>query len=137
MNRRTLLTAPILAIPPLLGAANPHLRRPYNLELWLRSELYFGTGRPGGEVSDEEFLGFVDREITPRFPDGLTLMTGYGQYLNSQGVLARERSKILILFHPAANGDDARKIEEIREAYKSAFAQESVLRVQEYANVSF
>ena len=27
----------------------------------------------GGEVSEAEFQKFLDREITPRFPDGLTV----------------------------------------------------------------
>jgi hypothetical protein len=140
MNRRTII-AGLAAIPTLLGAApaavnTAHRRRPARQEVWLRTELYFGTSKPDGEVSDEEFAGFVDREVTSRFPDGLTVLTGYGQFLGSQGLI-RERSKVLIIFHPAPGAEASKKIEEIREAYKSAFRQESVLRADAYAGVSF
>lgn len=30
-------------------------------------------------VTDEEFSQFLNDEVTPRFPDGLTLLKGYGQ----------------------------------------------------------
>src|SRR5262245_53088135 len=36
-----------------------------------RTELYFGTARPDGAVSEAEFREFLDRVVTPRFPDGL------------------------------------------------------------------
>jgi hypothetical protein len=87
-------------------------------------------------VSDEDFAGFVDREVTTRFPDGLTILTGYGQFLGSQGLI-KERSKVLILFHPALTADASKKVDEIREAYKVAFSQESVLRADAFSGVSF
>ena len=110
-------------------------------EPFVRTELFFGTDKPDGTVvSDKEFQQFLDKEITPRFPDGLTLVSGYGQFRNSQGVIDQEGSKLLILLYPA---QDARRhsgeIEEIREEYKQQFQQESVLRVDERlpARVSF
>ena len=40
-----------------------------------KTELYFGLSRPGGaeKVSAEEWRGFLDNFVTPRFPDGLTV----------------------------------------------------------------
>src|SRR5688500_2481254 len=46
---------------------------------FIRTELFFGTAKPNGVVTDEEFLLFLDQEVTPRFPDGLTLLKGDGQ----------------------------------------------------------
>ena len=47
----------------------------------MRSELLFGRARPDGTVvTDEEWRAFVDQEVTPRFPDGLTVLPGYGQW---------------------------------------------------------
>ena len=43
----------------------------------------------GGEVSEAEFQKFLDREITPRFPDGLTVYEADGQFLDSTGTLIR------------------------------------------------
>ncbi len=107
-------------------------------ELWKRTELFFGTSKPDGSVVTEEELNqFVDGEITPRFPDGLTALTGYGQFRNSAGVIIQEQSVVLILLYPLTNREASKLIEEIRTAYKEAFQQESVLRVDSFARVSF
>ena len=94
-----------------------------------RLELYFGTQRPGGApVTDAEWAAFLDQEVTPRFPDGLTVLEGNGQWRDSKGVVTRESSTLLIvLYEPTAGKDSA--IEDIRAAYKDRFDQESVLRV--------
>ncbi|HZZ47546.1 MAG TPA: DUF3574 domain-containing protein [Pseudonocardia sp.] len=99
---------------------------------YARTELFFGTDRPGGPVSEPEFQAFTDAEITPRFPDGLTMLPGTGQFRGSSGALVRERSVVLILLYPIrSEADDSAKIDQIRELYKRKFGQESVLRVDE------
>jgi len=52
-------------------------------------------------VSDEERESFLDNEITPRFPDGLTVLKGYGQFRNASGVTFEERSIVLVLLYPS------------------------------------
>lgn len=107
-------------------------------ELWNRTELYFGSSKPDGSVvSEKKFQRFVDEEITPRFPDGLTVLTGNGQFRISSGVIIKERSMVLILFYPPDMQNADQNIEQIREAYKRAFQQESVLRVDSQATISF
>ena len=109
-------------------------------EPWVRSELYFGVPLGSGEelpteeelqeFLDTEWQDFLDSEITPRFPDGLTVLTGYGQFLNSANVISQENSIVLIIFLPLdAVPEASASIDEIREAYKTEFEQESVLRV--------
>jgi Protein of unknown function (DUF3574) len=95
-----------------------------------RTELFFGSLKPDGSVvSEEAFLGFLTAEITPRFPNGLTLLTGLGQFLTAHGVLHREPSRLLILLYPVEEERDSHeKIEQIREQYKRMFHQEAVLR---------
>jgi hypothetical protein len=99
-------------------------------ERFARTELFFGSAKPDGfEVTAEEFQRFLDDEITPRFPDGLTLFMGLGQFRGSSGVIIQERSMLLILLYPVETlGDSSVKIEQIREAYKKLFQQGSVLR---------
>ena len=65
------------------------------------------------------------------------MLTGYGQFLNSTGVIQQERSFVLILLYPLSSNDKSRKIEEIRALYKARFNQESVLRVDTNNAVSF
>ena len=100
-------------------------------EAWVRSELYFGTTMPDGSVvTAEQWQAFLDEEITPRFPAGLTVLEGYGQFLNSSGVIIAEDSIVLIIFYPAdAVAESNEGLEEIRDAYEVQFEQESVLRV--------
>jgi len=142
IKRRGILGLPLLLLGGALPAApagvvEAHRKRPAVQDMWARTELYFGTNRPGGAVSEAEFNCFIDDVVTPRFPDGLTLLSGYGQFLNSKGILERERSKVLILLYPATTIDASKLIQEIREAYKAAYQQESVLRVDTYVSVSF
>jgi hypothetical protein len=106
-----------------------------------RTELFFGTAKPDGTaVTEEEWGRFLDEEVTPRFPDGLTVLSGIGQFRGSNGEIIQETSIVLILLYPVeTRKSSSKKIEEIREAYKQAFRQESVLRVDDRrpAKISF
>lgn len=94
----------------------------------ISAEMLFGRNigdRLG--VSETDFARFVSREITPRFPDGLTIVDARGQYRDTdRGRLIREPSKlVLITFR-----DDPQKrmsLSEIADAYKTTFKQKSVL----------
>jgi hypothetical protein len=103
----------------------------------VRTELYFGLSRAGGgQISAPEFNQFVAEVITPRFPDGLTIVDATGQWRDASGQISREKSKILIILHPPSDSS-ARAIEQIRDQYKLRFGQESVLRVNSPAEVAF
>jgi hypothetical protein len=107
---------------------------------YVETRLFFGTERPDGgpAVTDAQFTAFVDREVTPSFPDGLTVQDGWGQWRDSRGAIERERSHELILLYPkseAAARDTA--VERIRDAYVRAYAQDSVARLDEPALVDF
>jgi hypothetical protein len=102
-------------------------------EPFTRTELFFGTSRPDGSaVTEEEFDGFIDEEITPRFPAGLTLLSGYGQFQNESDEIIEEDSYLLILLYPVeTDGTSSELIEEIRDEYETQFEQESVLRADD------
>jgi hypothetical protein len=102
-------------------------------EAWVRGELYFGTTKDDGTAyGPEEFETFLDNEITPRFPDGLTLLTGLGQWKGQKGII-QERSQLLIILYPADSAaESSAKLEEIRDLYEQQFHQESVLRADAY-----
>jgi formylmethanofuran dehydrogenase subunit E len=101
------------------------------------AQLFFGQnigGKPG--VSDADFRKFVDSELTSRFPDGLTIVDGGGQWKGSENQLIREASKVVVIVLPA-KGDGGARIEAARAAYKHRFQQESVLLVTQASCVSF
>jgi hypothetical protein len=88
-------------------------------------------------VSETQFLNFLDREITPRFPDGLTVYDARGQYRDSErNRIVREPSKVVMIVLPGSPEDMAR-LNEIADAYKKRFRQQSVGIVLRQACVSF
>lgn len=109
---------------------------------WVRTELYFALG--GWEETalsteaEERWAKFLDTAVTPRFPDGLSVVDVYGQWRSRKpgAVVQRERSRLLVILHPAT-AEASAKIEEIRKAWKQPTGEESVLRVSQPADVSF
>ena len=102
-----------------------------------RVELFFGgTLSDGQSLADKDWQKFVDEEVTPRFPEGLTEIMGRGQWRRPDGVITREPSRVLLIWYsPAINKDT--DIEAIRAAYKTRFKQMSVMRVDGVNCVSF
>jgi len=75
---------------------------PFVGELFVRTGLYFGSLRPDqSHVTAEELKMFLDEVITPRFPDGLTLLTGLGQFRTASNQIIQERARLLILLYQA------------------------------------
>jgi hypothetical protein len=136
----TALAAPTVALAdshrpsgPAIGCAPRLFGDPFS-----RTELFFGLSRSNGpEITDAQFDSFVDGVITERFPDGLTVLDGSGQFRNASGVTIEEPSRLVILLYPPGDPTSSDRIEEIRRKYKKRFDQESVLRVDEASCVSF
>lgn len=119
--------------------------RPAAASGWVRSELYFGVGEEQGAgdreqadtISDAQWRAFLDKEVTPRFPDGLTVFDAYGQWLfRGDAEPNRLRTKVLVVLHedsPKRRAD----IEAIRLAWKQATRHQSVLWSRQAVEVSF
>jgi hypothetical protein len=102
------------------------------------AELLFGRniGDKLG-VSEARFARFVDREISPRFPDGLTILDAKGEWRDAnRGVTVHEPSKMVEIVLPG-KADDLDALNKIAAAYKSAFHQQSVGIVVRSACVAF
>jgi hypothetical protein len=102
------------------------------------AELMFGRnigGRLG--VTEAKWRRFVDREITPRFPAGLTITDARGQWQDARRkTIVREPSKIVMIILPGEATDNDR-LGEIVAAYKTRFRQDSVGLIVRPACVSF
>jgi hypothetical protein len=97
---------------------------------YVRTELFFGTAKPDGHVTDEEFHRFVDSEVAPRFA-GFTLLRASGQFRDGE-TLFKEQSFVLVLLYRQSDlSESPRKIQRIRDLYEERFAQQSVLRVDD------
>lgn len=98
--------------------------------------LYFGSQSPQGEVTADQWSDFLDKQVTPFFPDGLSVFRAAGQWHSEAGTLVRENSFVLNLIHPDNAADD-NTIRRIMAAYKTRFKQESVLRVKSQVCTEF
>ncbi|MGD9482604.1 DUF3574 domain-containing protein [Streptomyces sp. TRM70308] len=128
------------ASPVRAGSGAPPSAGPAPGEPYVETRLFFGTGRHGGEppVTEQQFHAFLDSEITPRFPAGLTLQEGYGQWRDRAGDINSERSYELVLLYPATKAKESDKlIEEIRARYTERWGMESVGRVDDEVRVSW
>ena len=107
---------------------------------WVETRLYFGLGPasdPASGVSEDGWRAFLDAEVTPRFPDGLSVVDVYGQWQGKgQASPERLRSKLLLIDYPDTPANRA-KVEAIRAAWKQRTGDQSVLRVTQPAEVSF
>lgn len=88
--------------------------------------IYFGMNMPGGEVSEDQWHEFLESEVTPRFPDGLTVLEGRGQWLGADKKITHEQSRIIEIV-----GAPSERLEQdlnsITEKYKQQFQQEAVM----------
>ena len=128
---------PPAAVAPTLEGDAAH---PGHTQGWVDTKLYFGLG-PADHldqgISEASWREFLDKEVTPRFPAGLSALEAYGQW---QGKNEREperlRSKMLVIYY-LDNGENRGKIAAIRAAWKAKTGDQSVLMVTEPADVSF
>jgi len=108
-----------------------------NGTMFMRTELIFGMSRSDGpDITESEFQTFIDDQVTPRFPDGLTVVNGNGQFRDASGTIVQERSKVLILLYPFGK-KSSNQVDAIRTEYQAMFQQQSVLRIDEEQCVSF
>ena len=145
-----LLLGGCASVPPAASTtATAELRgdaaRPASASGWVRSELYFGVGEETGAgdrpqaqpISEERWRAFLDKEVTARFPDGLTVFDAYGQWLfRGAAQPNRLKTKVLVILHE----DSAQRradIEAIRLAWKQATGHQSVLWSRQPVEVSF
>ena len=107
---------------------------------WVDTRLYFGLGPadvPDKGVPDAAWREFLDKEVTPRFPDGLSVIDVYGQWQGKeQKAPERVRTKLLIIDYSDTR-DNREKIEAIRLAWKKRTGDQSVLKVTQPADISF
>src|SRR4051812_18339095 len=91
------------------------------------AELMFG--RNIGErfaVTEKRWSQFLAKEITPRFPNGLSVVDASGQWLDADTKrIVHERSKLVMIVLDGS-AEAQQKLDEIVIAYKSRFRQQAV-----------
>lgn len=134
----TAAAAAVLLFFLTASPASAQLSCPVNAKSQSVVELMFG--RKIGDrigVTNAAWMRFVDREITPRFPEGLTVVDAAGQWRDTKtGGVVREPSKIVrIVMSDPEKQQPA--IDAVIDAYKKKFRQQAVGVIVHPACISF
>ena len=132
--RMPITFAAVAAIVLLIAGActtSSDFQCPNGMEPFTEINVYFGQEKGDGtEVNAGEWQAFLQDTVTQRFPDGLTVVDAYGQWLDTaNGRLYQESTKVLNVLVPVDATDvglDAARA--ISERYKERFDQEAVFR---------
>ena len=128
---------------PSAAAASATMRgdaqRPARTAHWQRAEVYFGLGRRDADDAtafETRWQAFLDEEVTPRFPDGFSVLDAYGQWQRQDNrQIERLNSKLLVVLFQGAK--QRRDLDALRAAWKQRTGDESVLLSITPAEVSF
>jgi hypothetical protein len=100
----------------------------------IQTTLYFGLDMNGGKhVSEKQWRGFLADTVTPRFPDGLTVIGATGQWRDPKdksGKINSEATKIVIIVR-ADTPASTRAVAEVKAIYLKRFRQISVLQTDQ------
>lgn len=105
-------------------------------KLMNRVELIFGATWKRGPITPAMWKRFLEDEVTPRFPDGLSTIDIKGQWRNSKGKIVKLPSRIILIWY-APSPDASAKIDAIRNAFNKRYDQESVMRIDGVNCVGF
>jgi hypothetical protein len=123
MNGRVILVSALLFTGCASLATNP-ASSPSQLD-----RLYFGRAiADTGVVTDSAWSGFLRDVVTPRFPEGITVLRAEGQWRGANGSIVREPSFVLEVVHQRTPAIET-ALAEIMAEYKRRFQQEAVMRI--------
>ena len=85
----------------------------------VEAKLFFGL------TNEAEFARFLDANVTPRFPSGLSVLTADGRWRAPDGRMTQERSKLVIIVSETGP-KTLQYLQAIRSEYRAQFNQQSV-----------
>ncbi|MFG1269650.1 DUF3574 domain-containing protein [Xanthobacter versatilis] len=141
------LAVAVLAVvlaSPAVGPARAEQAAPVILAPGLTADLVetkllFGLASADGSgVSEQEWARFLAEEVTPRFPDGLTVIAAYGQVkgeAHGTAQVVQENMRLVLIYHPDTP-EAAARLAEIRRLYSERFHQWGVLQVTNRVKVT-
>jgi hypothetical protein len=124
----TLLT-PMARVPAQVQGAPGCAQR-------MHAQLYFGLQGPHGPIPEPDWEAFLLEVVTPRFPDGLTVLHATGQWRKGAEPVQREASRVIEIVYDESPRV-RRLIDEVAAIYKARFQQQSVMVVRSPAYVCF
>lgn len=96
----------------------------------VETKLYFGlTTSDGVPVLKVQWKDFVAEQVSPRFPQGFTVVNAKGQWQDRTGKLVRENTRLLIIVHEKSE-KAAQDIAALKAIYIKRFKQSSVFHTE-------
>jgi Protein of unknown function (DUF3574) len=93
----------------------------------LQADLFFGRDIAGqGRVSDAQWADFLRQQVTPRFPEGLTVTAAFGQWHDARTSRITREPSFLVRIVIADTPETLSRLTEIRAVYIRRFHQQSV-----------
>jgi hypothetical protein len=93
------------------------------------AQLYLGRQIAGESTpSDAAVTKFLAEEVSPRFPDGLTVIRGGETWRGADDRLVRQSAKVVLIVLPRSE-DAEQRIQLVRTAYKTRFRQDAIVRI--------
>jgi hypothetical protein len=116
---------------PLARLANAD--KPAWFDSATQTTLYFGLKTNDGKgISEQAWTRFLAEVVTPRFPDGLTVLSAYGQGGSdpaSAGQVLAEMTKMLVIVRPDTP-EAAQKIEEIKAEFRRLYSPTGIFHTE-------
>eukprot|EP01133_Synstelium_polycarpum_P010232 gene10232-11923_t len=108
-----------------LGLDQPDCYKGVKAELYLGLNIDYPLKGYKENISRQTFAEFIDTEVTPRFPDGVSVMdVPLGQWRSwATGLVIKERSKKLIIVMED-NWENQLKVRDLAETYAEFYMQE-------------
>jgi len=128
--RGLVATAALLALTACTAPRTAASTCPAPLKSAIEVDLFFGGDAGHGRaVSDAEWASFMAEEVTPRFPDGLSVIDVAGQYREPSGRMAQEKTKLIVVVVFDAPAHLSR-VQAVIAAYDRRHGQNRVFRTE-------
>lgn len=123
-----LLIAPLLAGCIVPVSVTPTLCREIHAHDGLQIRMMFGLSRPDGSlIGNDDWQRFLNTEITPHFPAGLSVTEALGQWYDPKAnKVIQEPSRIVWLILPYDTPSLQHNLKAVRRAYQQQFNQQAV-----------
>jgi len=90
-------------------------------------DLYFGRDIAGrAPLTNAEWTSFARAEITPRFPDGFTVIDAHGQWLDPGTHTIGAEASIMVRIAAPETADLGTRVDAVANAYRKRFHQLAV-----------
>ncbi len=111
-----LLLSTALLLP---GAARAEVKTETGV-VWYR--VHFGMGVGSASMTPEVLTAFMDKEVSSRFPEGLTVTVSRGQWRSPHGGVIKEKTMVVDIQCPDTE-DNRNNIKAMAKAYLSRFGK--------------